>query len=48
MHVCVIRSLSLRNYEVSANGSIGQKNQMLLKRVSRFKTSVPRITQTSS
>jgi hypothetical protein len=34
--------------EVSANGNIGQKNQMSLKRVSRFKTSVPWITQSNS
>jgi len=48
VHVYVImRSLSWRNYEVCANGSIGQKNQMSLKRVSKFKTSVPRITQTN-
>jgi hypothetical protein len=41
----IIRSLSLGNYEVSVNGNIEQKNQMLLKRVSRFKT---RITQANS
>jgi hypothetical protein len=29
-------------------GNIGQKNQMSLKRVSRFKTNVPKITQTNS
>jgi hypothetical protein len=34
----IIRSLSLGDYEVSFNGSFELKNQMSLKRVSRFKT----------